>query len=127
MTLGFVPEPTKLLVSAASAHGIPAATCRAGYFPQGSRLCMSSISSRARTFERAMVACMQAYGRVADYHDWVYRDDFGDGARPPLGVWLGPFTGDDRALFVNQNNPNNFEGESNKAILRRYFCAHDRS
>jgi hypothetical protein len=124
---GMVPEAVRLSSSEALAHGIPAGACRAnlGYAPQGPRLCMTGLRPAAN-FPDAMRACMRLFGRVADYHDWYYRDGFGDGISAPVGVWLGPLTGDNLALFANQPVPTDFDGEGSRFDLRRYACAHDR-
>jgi len=133
---GLAPDSLQLPVSTAAAHGIPAGSCRTSpirYFQYGTRLCMTAIQRDPLTFQEAMQRCMEAYGRVADYHDWAYRETSGDHIHPPWGVppsqgiWLGPLTGDNRALFANDPRPDDFEGETSKFEKRRYACAHDRS
>lgn len=42
-----------------------------------------------------------------------------------MGDWLGPITADNRALFVNQSNLNDFDAETNRFESRLFFCAHD--
>jgi len=70
---------------------------------------------------------MEAYGRVADYHDWAYRETSGDHAHAPFGIWLGPLVGDNTALYANDPRAFDFEGEDTKFRERAFYCAHDRS
>lgn len=110
---------------AAPDHGVPAVSCRPGYFPVGARLCMTGAQPAA-SFANAMLLCMDIFGRVADYHDWRYRNQRGDGIGAPVGWWLGPITADNTALFVNLPGAGDFDGETNRFELRNYACAHDR-
>jgi hypothetical protein len=107
--------------------GVPASTCRVGYSPVGTRLCLTSTRTPARSFANAELDCQDIRGRVADYADWRYRNQRGNGAGPPVGFWLGPITADNRALFVNQSNVGDFDGETSRFDLRFYACAHDLS
>jgi hypothetical protein len=106
-------------------HGVPAVLCRAGYFPIGTRLCMTAARPAA-SFANAMLFCMDLSGRVADYHDWRYRNQRGDGVGAPVGWWLGPITADNTALFVNLPGAGDFDGETSRFDSRFYACAHDR-
>lgn len=104
----------------------PEASCRSdlGYGPVGPRLCMRGPLG-PDSFANAMAVCQLISGRVADYGDWRYRKLFGDGASAPLGWWLGPITGDNQALYVNQSNDADFDGVTNRFDIRPYACAHD--
>jgi hypothetical protein len=101
----------------------PQAVCRAGYFQQGPRLCMTAQRG-PNTFGNALVDCQDILGRVADFGDWRYRVFRGDGVLV-VDSWLGPLTGDDRALFINSSNAGNFDGEGSRFDNRSYACAHD--
>jgi hypothetical protein len=105
-------------------HGVPATFCRGGYVQQGTWLCMTATRG-PNTFANAMLDCMDSGGRVADYHDWRYRQQRGDGLPAPVNWWLGPITADDRALFVNLPDVANFDGETSRFESRLYACAHD--
>jgi hypothetical protein len=119
-------DPPPAAKAAPLSAGVPASLCRTGfgYFREGSRLCMTSVRGPA-TFANATVDCADIFGRVADYSDWRYRFLRGDGAHAPVGWWLGPITADNTALFVNQDNPGDFDGETNRFESRFYACAHD--
>jgi hypothetical protein len=112
--------------AAAPPHGIPKKNCRTafGYAQQGAFLCMTGQRGPA-SFANAMLDCMDLAGRVADYHDWRYRTFRGDGAQAPVGWWLGGITADNTALFVNQANAADFDGETSRFDSRPYACAHD--
>jgi hypothetical protein len=112
--------------AAAPPHGIPKKNCRTGfgYAQQGTFLCMTGQRGPA-SFANAMLDCMDLAGRVADYHDWRYRTFRGDGAQAPVGWWLGGITADNTALFVNQANAADFDGETSRFDSRPYACAHD--
>jgi hypothetical protein len=105
-------------------HGVPHKTCRGGFLQQGNFLCMTAPHDPA-TFANAMLTCMDQQARVADYHDWRYRNQRGDGQLPPVGMWLGGITADDTALFANRTDSGNFDGETSRFDLRPFVCAHD--
>ena len=102
----------------------PRATCRPGYIQQGFWICMTGARGPA-SFVNAMLDCYDSGGRVANYHDWRYRGFRGDGLPAPVGWWLGPITADNTALFVNQANVGDFDGETSRFDSRSYACAHD--
>lgn len=79
----------------------------------------------AASFANAERRCQDIMGRVADYADWRYRRFRGDGILAPVGWWLGPMTADNRALYVNQANDADFDGETNRFDIRQFACAHD--
>jgi len=111
-------------VAAFRTRGVPAGTCRSGYSQQGFWLCMTSSRGPA-SFANAMLDCRDSGGRVADYHDWRCRIFRGDGTRAPVGWWLGPITADNTALFVNQANVGDYDGETSRFDSRNYACAHN--
>src|SRR5690349_16481037 len=96
----------------ASKADVPSITCRPGYLQEGYWLCMSGARGPA-SFANAVLDCMDSGGRVANYHDWRYRQFRGDGVAAPVGWWLGGITADNVALFVNQTNSADFDGETN--------------
>jgi hypothetical protein len=98
--------------------------CRAGYTQQGTRLCVSGGRGPA-TFANAVLDCMDSGGRVANYQDWRYRTFRGDGSAAPVEWWLGPITTDNKALYVNQANVGDYDGETSRFNPRNYACAHD--
>jgi hypothetical protein len=117
------PEPAQAAASRDTAD-VPSATCRPGYMQQGYWLCMTGDRG-ARSFANAMLDCMDSGGRVANYHDWRYRTFRGDGSAAPVEWWLGGITADNTALYVNQVNSGDYDGETSRFNLRSYACAHD--
>lgn len=106
-------------------HGIPSEACRPG-FEQAitNTLCFTDLRG-ATTYANAEANCRSLGARVADYGDWRTRIlAIADTA--PVGIWLGPITADDTALFVNINNTGNFDGETSRFDSRSYVCVHDR-
>jgi hypothetical protein len=83
-----------------------------------------------QSYANAEALCRAMGGRVADYGDWRYRSlvpgDIFFSKSPPMNLWLGPITGDNRALYVNAQSLTNFDGESDRFVARKYVCAHDR-
>jgi hypothetical protein len=104
--------------------GVPASTCRPGYVQQGFWLCMTGTRGPA-SFANAALDCADSGARVSDYHDWRYRIFRGDGLPAPVGWWLGPITGDNKALFANQANVGDYDGETSRFDSRNYACAHN--
>jgi hypothetical protein len=102
---------------------VPRSTCRPGYVQQGFWLCMTGSRGPA-SFANAVLDCSDSGGQVADYHDWRYRIFRGDGSLAPVGWWLGPITADNTALFVNQANVADYDGETSRFDSRNYACAH---
>jgi hypothetical protein len=120
--------------SAQAGPGVPANSCRTGFFPQppppqAPKLCMSGLKLPTN-FVDAATNCQFDRARVADYVDWRFRFIHGDHFPAPVGIWLGPITADNRALFVNKTEsptaPTDIDGETSRSELRRYACAHDR-
>lgn len=109
----------------AQAGAFPADSCRNFFGQQGPRLCMTDFRG-PQFFRNAEFDCQTIKGRVSDYNDWYYRRFRGDGVLPPEGIWLGPRTADDTALFVNNpSNFDNFDGETSAFESRIYTCSHD--
>ena len=86
----------------------------------------------AASFQNAELYCQDKKGRLSDYNDWRYRYFRGDGELPQNGIWLGPRTADNKALYVNgqYSTPgNDFDGETDvvgpNSISRSYTCSHD--
>lgn len=111
------------LISPLSA-GFGAGSCRAGYYQVGARLCMTGAIGPT-SFANAMAYCQAISGSVAGYGEWRYRILYGDGIMPPVGWWLGPITGDNEALFVNQAVVGDFDGVTSRFDSRYFVCAHD--
>jgi hypothetical protein len=107
--------------------------CPPGYFLVGNRLCLSSSFYGPAQYTEAQYNCMNgAYGgRVANIEDYHYTWHKTGNNRLTLGIWLGPRTGDDRALYCNYNiycsvptaHPYNIDGEANVFDYRYYRCA----
>jgi hypothetical protein len=72
---------------------------KAGYW-----LCMPGAQGPAQD-HNALVYCQ-------DVGDWRYRIFRGDGVPAPVGWWLAPQSADNTAIFVNQANIGDFDGEA---------------
>lgn len=118
-----VSEATSNELQRASA-GVPSYGCRAGFVQQGDWLCMTGAQGPAQ-YDNAALYCQDIGGRVADITDWRYRIFRGDGVPAPVGWWLGPRTNDNTALYVNQANIGDFDGEASVFNWRYYACVHD--
>lgn len=118
-------DPTNTAPTVQPSHGVPSVNCRIGYFPVGTRLCMTGAQP-ATSYANAAANCLAISGRVADYADWRYRILFGGGGIAPVGWWLGPITADNTALFVNLPNSGDFDGETSRFDIRPYACVHER-
>jgi hypothetical protein len=103
--------------------GVPSSTCRAGFIQFG-WLCMTG-GRGVEQYPNAVIYCQDVGARVADADDWRYRYYRGDRVPAPVGWWFGPRVDDDTALFSNQADPNNPDGEANVSDSRGYACAHD--
>jgi hypothetical protein len=114
---------------------VPAPTCRFGFRTIGNDLCISSSPISARHFFVAQLTCQNQKTRVATYGDltYVYFSSTLDALYNPNGRWIGPeliqndtaLVGDRSITGDNDPDQNNFEGHSNKAVNREFWCAHD--
>lgn len=113
-------------------HGTPSSTCRSSFVPVNSALCFTGAKS-PDSYANAEATCRLLRARVTDYGDWRSvalsggsAPILGGGSKPPVGIWLGPITADDQAIFVNSTDSGNFDGETSRFDKRSYHCVHDR-
>jgi len=106
----------------------------------GTRLCLSPwravppfILLPLRNYTEAQYDCMTTYGsRVANIEDYHYtwHQTSPNNSHLALGIWLGPRTGDNLALFCSGPmcsnpllHPADIDNEGSVFNLRQYRCA----
>ncbi|BAP55088.1 hypothetical protein THII_0791 [Thioploca ingrica] len=99
--------------------------CPPDYELIGNRLCLSYLLYGPSQYKDAQYDCMDKHngGRLASADDYYYARKKGK-CRMNVGVWLGPRTGDNLALFNNlPNNYNDPDGETSVFNSLFYRCA----
>lgn len=99
--------------------------CPPDYELIGNRLCLSYLLYGPSQYKDAQYFCMDRLygGKLASADDYYYARKKGK-CRMDVGVWLGPRTGDNLALFNNwQNNYDDPDGETSVFDSRYYRCA----
>ena len=125
-------EPVKdKAFETAESYLIVAPRCASGYVKVGNKLCLTSSLHGTARYRFAEYDCRQKHsgGRVADQADYytVYKKlgqaSFANYAI--TGIWLGPRTGDNLALFINDARWWDMDGETSVFGFRYYRCAYD--
>lgn len=117
------------------AGGFATSSCRTGFDPAGTRLCIDTHEQNAVKYDVAQARCRSRRAHVCTYEDmfYLYYYTTMDGSYNPYNLWLGDFVHDDTVLCGNKSitgngdaDMYNFEGHCSKTIARQYYCCHDR-